>query len=60
VGEPLFFIVKIAGALVAALILWDISRRHPKLGAVATSCCVGAYSLIVLWNMSLFIFNRPI
>lgn len=55
VGEPLFFVVKIVGALIAAFILWDVSRRHPKLGKTVTQLCVAAYSLIVIWNTSLFI-----
>jgi hypothetical protein len=55
VGEPLFFIVKIVGAFLAALILWDISRRHPKLGKMAIHLSVTVYTLIVLWNTSLFI-----
>jgi hypothetical protein len=52
--EPVFFAVKFFGALIAAFILWDISRRHRRLGLTAASCSVAAYSLIVLWNLSLF------
>lgn len=55
VGEPLFFVIKIVGSFLAALILWDISRRHPKLGKMAVHLSVTAYTLIVLWNTSLFI-----
>ena len=54
IGEPVFFAVKFFGALIAAFILWDISRRHRRLGLTAASCSVAAYSLIVLWNLSLF------
>jgi hypothetical protein len=60
IGEPIFFIVKFCGAVLAAFILWDISRRHPKIGKAAVSCSVAAYSIIVLWNMSLFITQRPL
>jgi hypothetical protein len=59
VGEPLFFVIKIVGAFIAALILWDISRRHPKLAKSAVHLSVTAYSLIVLWNVSLFFTQRP-
>jgi uncharacterized membrane protein YecN with MAPEG domain len=58
-GEPVFFVVKFFGALIAAFILWDISRKHRRLGLTATLCSVAVYSLIVLWNMSLFIVRRP-
>jgi hypothetical protein len=55
VGEPLFFVIKIVGSFLAALILWDISRRHPKLAKSAILLSVTVYTLIVLWNTSLFI-----
>lgn len=57
-GEPVFFVVKFFGALLAAFILWDISRKHHRLGLTASACSVAAYSLIVLWNTSLFIIFR--
>jgi hypothetical protein len=55
VGEPGFFVVKFFGAVLAAFILWDITYRHPRLGLTVTSCSVVAYSLVVIWNMALFI-----
>jgi hypothetical protein len=57
VGDASFFVVKFLGAVLAALILWDICRRNRKLGLTATSWIVAAYSLIVLWNMSAFIIH---
>jgi hypothetical protein len=56
-GEPSFFLVKIIGSLLAAFILWDVTRRYRALGIAATSCCVGAYSIIVLWNTSIFFIS---
>ena len=55
VGEPGFIILKAAGALLCAFILWDIYRRFPRVAVIATWCFVGAYGVIVLWNSSLFI-----
>ncbi len=55
VGETGFMALKVVGALVSALILWDIYRRYPRLATVATSCFVVSYGLIVLWNMSFFL-----
>ena len=55
VGETGFIVLKVAGALVSALILWDIYRRYPRLARVAASCFVVAYGLIMLWNVSFFI-----
>ncbi len=54
VGERMFYIVKVSGTLLAALILWDVHRRHPRLALGFTFCAVAAYGAIVLWNSSLF------
>ncbi|MFC2019402.1 DUF5658 family protein [Chloroflexota bacterium] len=54
VGQPIFFVLKFLGVLIAALILWDISRRRPRLALIATSCSVAVYCVIVLWNINLF------
>lgn len=55
VGENGFLILKAAGALLCAFILWDIYKRFPRVAVIATWCCVIAYAGIVLWNASLFI-----
>ncbi len=53
VGEPIFFVVKVVGVLLCAFILWDMSRHHPRLARISTTCFVAIYSGIVLWNFSL-------
>ena len=55
VGENGFLVLKAAGALVCALILWDVYRRFPRLARIFTWCCVIAYAGIVIWNASLLI-----
>ena len=55
VGDIGFIILKAAGALVCAFILWDIYRRFPRVAVIATWCFVAAYGVIVLWNSSLFL-----
>lgn len=55
VGESGFIILKAAGALLCAFILWDIYRRFPRVAVIATWCFVAVYGVIVLWNSSLFI-----
>jgi hypothetical protein len=57
--EPLvggfgFMVLKVAGALVCTLILWDVYRRFPRLAVGATWCFVAAYGLILAWNSSIF------
>ena len=55
VGENVFIILKVVGALLCAFILWDIYKRFPRLARVATWCCVVFYGGIVLWNTSFFL-----
>ena len=55
VGSVGFLILKAAGVLICAFILWDIYRRFPKVAVTAAWCFVVAYAGIVLWNSSLFI-----
>jgi hypothetical protein len=55
VGEIGFILLKAVGALLCALILWDIYRHWPKLAMVATWCAVSFYGAVVLWNTSLFL-----
>jgi len=54
VGDVGFIILKAAGALLCAFILWDVYRRYPRVAVIAAWCCVVAYGGIVLWNSSLF------
>ncbi|MFC1908522.1 DUF5658 family protein [Chloroflexota bacterium] len=54
VGELGFLLLKIVGALLCAVILWDIYRRFPKVAIISTWCFVFIYAGIVLWNLSVF------
>lgn len=58
VGQPIFIPLKVFGAVLCALILWDIHRRWPKLALIATSCFVAIYSGIVFWNIVCFIISK--
>jgi hypothetical protein len=54
VGTGSFIVIKVVGALISALIIWDIYRHWPKLAVTSSSCLVAAYAGIVLWNLSIF------
>lgn len=59
VGTKVFLILKVVGALLCALVLWDIYKKWPKLAVISTSCLALGYSAIVLWNLSIpFIFPQ--
>lgn len=55
VGEIGFLALKAIGALLCAFILWDVHRRFPRVGLIATSVAVSGYAIIVIWNASLFL-----
>ncbi len=55
VGETNFLILKVVGVLLAALILWDIYKRQPRVALATTGFFVAVYAAIVLWNASFFL-----
>jgi hypothetical protein len=57
VGDTNFIILKTAGALLCALILWDIYKRWSKLAVASSSCFVAIYAGIVIWNLCLFFYS---
>ncbi len=54
VDDFTFIIVKVLGAIVCSIILWDIYKRRAKLALISTSCIAGCYAIIVIWNLHLF------
>ena len=48
--------IKLAGAFLCALILWDVHKTRPKAALVTTSIFVGVYTVIVFWNLGVFFF----
>jgi hypothetical protein len=57
-GETHFVVIKVLGALLCALILWDIYRRRPKLALISSWCFAVAYAGIVLWNLGIFFISQ--
>lgn len=55
VGDVGFIILKIVGAFLCAFILWDVYRRIPRVGIIATLIAVIGYGAIVAWNSSIFL-----
>jgi hypothetical protein len=53
-GGGKFLLIKTAGALLCALILWDIHRHWRKVAVVASACFITVYTGIVIWNLSIF------
>jgi len=43
--------VKVAGAILCALILAHISKSQPKLAAITVWCFIAFYAVVVYWNI---------
>ena len=55
VGGGHFLLIKVAGALLCALLLWDIHRHRPRMAVISSICFVVFYTGIVLWNLSVLV-----
>ena len=51
VGEDVFLSIKLLGGLLAALYLWGIYKRHPRLSIRCSSLFLTAYTLVIYWNL---------
>ncbi|MDD5287993.1 MAG: DUF5658 family protein [Dehalococcoidales bacterium] len=56
-GEGIFLAVKLVGAILCVLLLWDIYRHWHKLAFISICFFVGIYAVIVGWNMALLIIS---
>jgi hypothetical protein len=55
VVEDKLLSIKILGGLLAAIYLWNIFRRHPKLSIAFSSVLLAGYLSIIFWNLSILI-----
>ena len=51
VGQDYFPAIKLAGGFLAAVMLWFLWRRRPRLSRVVTISAVVLYTAVVLWNL---------
>ena len=51
VGEDVFLTIKLLGGLLAALYLWSIYKRQPRLSICCSSLFLTAYTFIIFWNL---------
>jgi len=54
VKSDLLFVIKLVGASLAAYILWTLYSTKPKMAWITTSIFVGAYALVMIWNIIVF------
>jgi len=58
VAESNFLIVKMCGAIICVLILWNMAKRLPRLVFIVSSCLVALYTIILFWNIAVFLVFR--
>jgi len=46
-----FVLIKAGASILAAILLWDLSRRSPKRTLTITTIIVCFYTVIVIWNI---------
>ena len=62
VGRESFLAIKISGAFLATLFLWIKYNASPRLVYTVAVVALGVYTIIVYWNLFVFIFmlNQPV
>jgi hypothetical protein len=58
VGEGNFLLLKVAGALLSAIILWQMHKRRPNLVLTSSLFFVVLYTGIVYWNVAAFFITQ--
>jgi len=53
-----FLVIKMCGAIICVLILWNMAKRLPKLVLIFSSSIVALYAAILFWNIGVFLFSR--
>lgn len=52
VGTGNFLVMKIAGGLLCAFLLWMVYKRFPRISLISTSAIVIFYAAVLTWNLS--------
>ena len=52
-----FLIIKLCGAVLCVIILWNMAKRSPKLILIFSVCVVVIYTVILFWNIAVYIIS---
>ena len=52
-----FLIIKLCGAVLCVIILWNIAKRSPRFTLVFTTSVVFVYTAILFWNIAIYIIS---
>jgi hypothetical protein len=51
VEQDSFLLLKLSGALLCALILWNIYKNHPRVAIASSISFIALYTTLVYWNL---------
>ena len=52
-----FLIIKMCGAILCVIILWNLVKRKPRLVLIFSTIVVFIYTVILFWNISIYIIS---
>ena len=55
VGGENFLQIKVAGAFLSALVLWNIYKKRPQMAMISTLCIAVLYTGLLYWNLGVFL-----
>jgi phosphoglycerol transferase MdoB-like AlkP superfamily enzyme len=55
VVEDKLLFIKILGGLLAAIYIWNLHRRHPKLAISLSLLFLSGYTAIICWNILILV-----
>lgn len=58
IGGENFLLIKLAGALLAAFIIWNINKTRPGIAMVTSLVFMILYTGIVYWNITVFLMGQ--
>jgi hypothetical protein len=58
VGQDVFLAIKVSGAFLATLLLWIKYTKKPKITYMFTSAFISFYTIIIFWNLFVFLIIR--
>ena len=57
VGGEQFLLIKVCGAFLIIVIMYEIYRRRPRMAIVSSLCFLVLYTGIIYWNSFVFLLN---
>jgi hypothetical protein len=55
-ADPSFLVMKVAGGVACAILLWIVYLRFPKLAVTSAASLIAFYGAVLLWNATTVLF----